>query len=724
METIPNPITKSPEELEEWFLSRLESPESSAADLLDVIDTVAVGGPNPKADALADLLFETAVRRGMKAEGLLVLERMLKWRGSDPAFRSVFAQCLASIFRRDPLGRKFADSIGIEKNLPLAECLRRLRFLLALAPGVFCLDRTWGFGVVQRLEEYMGKVVVDFDSKRGHEMAFAYAAEALKVVGPEHILAIKHQSPEKIMAMVQSQPDEIVRMVLRCYGPLPIAMIQDFLAQQVLGATEWKGFWEAARKRLKEDPLVEIPAKRNDPVILRDRAKAFDGEWFAGLRHARLIPDILGSIEELAVEIPALDDEQRAIVADRLKYVVLGAGARQPESMARAAMLATHFGLPADAVDVVAVSARLLQPRVLQAAVQKLPVRYYADLLLWLHARDAHGIRDCLLGMIPDMTMGFLNEALAFLRAQGWETECAARLRELIGKRQPGPAILYWVGKRLELMAEWSLGASADLPMMVVEELRLSHSGELLKASNQVTTLIEQKEWLQVTIGAMGAAQRAEFFQVLQEMAAGRAPFDVRSVLVKLHLLFPELGQVTADAAAVPSPSQGRLTSWRSLKERQALLEKIIDVDIPANSRDIGVARSYGDLRENFEYKAAKDQQGLLLRRRGELEKDLQEVRGTDFSGFPVDPAGPGTTIRLRFPDGHEEQYHILGEWDQDTTRGIIASGSRMAQCVTGHKAGDVVDVPGMEAQSLIACTLESVSGLSDDIRNWASGNR
>ena len=53
---------------------------------------------------------------------------------------------------------------------------------------------------------------------------------------------------------------------------------------------------------------------------------------------------------------------------------------------------------------------------------------------------------------------------------------------------------------------------------------------------------------------------------------------------------------------------------------------------IPANSKEIAVARSYGDLRENHEYKAAKEMQKILMRRKEELETQLARARGTDFS--------------------------------------------------------------------------------------------
>jgi transcription elongation GreA/GreB family factor len=78
--------------------------------------------------------------------------------------------------------------------------------------------------------------------------------------------------------------------------------------------------------------------------------------------------------------------------------------------------------------------------------------------------------------------------------------------------------------------------------------------------------------------------------------------------------------------------------------------KKLVEVDLPKNSHDIAVARSYGDLRENFEYQAAKDLQRQLLQRQAEMQIELKTVKGTDFADAPCNKVGSGTTVVLRRP--------------------------------------------------------------------------
>ena len=73
---------------------------------------------------------------------------------------------------------------------------------------------------------------------------------------------------------------------------------------------------------------------------------------------------------------------------------------------------------------------------------------------------------------------------------------------------------------------------------------------------------------------------------------------------------------------------------------------------IPENSKEIGIARSYGDLRENFEFKAAKEMQAVLMRRKSELEAALHNARGTAFESPDTSQVSIGTIVtsaRFRF---------------------------------------------------------------------------
>jgi transcription elongation GreA/GreB family factor len=135
------------------------------------------------------------------------------------------------------------------------------------------------------------------------------------------------------------------------------------------------------------------------------------------------------------------------------------------------------------------------------------------------------------------------------------------------------------------------------------------------------------------------------------------------------------------------------LVSWESLERRRAEYRDLVEKRIPANSKEIAIARSYGDLSENHEYKAAKEMQKHLLRLKAELEEQLVRARGTDFSNPRTDVVSLGTVVRATdLNTGQSESFTILGAWDTDFDRGIISYLTPVAQALLNHKVGDEVE--------------------------------
>jgi len=137
------------------------------------------------------------------------------------------------------------------------------------------------------------------------------------------------------------------------------------------------------------------------------------------------------------------------------------------------------------------------------------------------------------------------------------------------------------------------------------------------------------------------------------------------------------------------------IVSWESIERRKEEYEDLIKKKIPENTREIAVARSYGDLRENFEFKAAKEMQRVLQRRQAEMEVALSRARGTDFANADTNQVSIGTIVSYRNLDsGASQTYTILGAWDGQAEKGILSYQSGIAQGLLGKKLGEQVDLP------------------------------
>lgn len=128
------------------------------------------------------------------------------------------------------------------------------------------------------------------------------------------------------------------------------------------------------------------------------------------------------------------------------------------------------------------------------------------------------------------------------------------------------------------------------------------------------------------------------------------------------------------------------------LAELKAELDNLINVRRPENIQSIKEARSLGDLSENADYDAAKNEQAQIEGRIKTIEKMLENV--SVITDVPKDVVGLGSTVSIEYvDDDDEEEYKIVGVQEADPFQSRISNESPIAQAIMNHKVGDVVTV-------------------------------
>lgn len=138
------------------------------------------------------------------------------------------------------------------------------------------------------------------------------------------------------------------------------------------------------------------------------------------------------------------------------------------------------------------------------------------------------------------------------------------------------------------------------------------------------------------------------------------------------------------------------MTPTGAVKLREELMR--LKEERPKISREIGVAREHGDLKENAEYHAAKDRQGLVEARIKDIEDKLARAEVIDPSKLSGNMVRFGAFVTLTNLDTDEEQtYQILGADEADINQGSISVSAPLARAIIGKSIGDeiVVKLPG-----------------------------
>jgi transcription elongation factor GreA len=129
----------------------------------------------------------------------------------------------------------------------------------------------------------------------------------------------------------------------------------------------------------------------------------------------------------------------------------------------------------------------------------------------------------------------------------------------------------------------------------------------------------------------------------------------------------------------------------KRLEEQIRQLDYELKVTLP---REIQRAREYGDLRENAEYKAAKERQSYLQARLGQLHRRLAALSMVNLDRIPRDKVGLGSTVYLReTTTGEKVVYELVTAEEADPALGRISPSSPIGKSLLGHEDGDTVEV-------------------------------
>ncbi|GAI20781.1 unnamed protein product [marine sediment metagenome] len=139
-------------------------------------------------------------------------------------------------------------------------------------------------------------------------------------------------------------------------------------------------------------------------------------------------------------------------------------------------------------------------------------------------------------------------------------------------------------------------------------------------------------------------------------------------------------------------------TTKTALLKRKEELNKIITIEIPENKKDISRAREFGDLSDNFEYKAAKERQDQLYQKVRIIESELEKIQTINPTTITTDRVSIGTKIRLKnLQDGKPTHYTILGRWDTDLEKNIISNEAPVAKSLLNKVPGDCITINEIE---------------------------
>jgi len=585
----------------------------------------------------------------------------------------------------------------------------------SLAPGSYCQHKSWGFGRVAEWNLIAGQVFIDFAGRKGHPMQAKYAAETLAPLPENHILSRKASDPAAVRARAKSDPLALAREILGDLGGAATAdQVAAVLQPEIFDAAGFKRWWEGVKKKMKADGHFQIPAKKSDPfALLETPVSPGRGliERFRGARHSKdqvaALDQITKALGDLAQEVEELQALAAQIEEAAAKGRKLQSAAAVEMLIARDEILARHEALKPGADAPTVADILVGEETRLPALFTALPASKHRRILESFEKAFGERWTDKALKLAQTSGSRLVVEIARLFEKAGKSGAMHAALTRWISERSISAETLIWLCK--ERGAGFDGLFNAELLGAVFSALESDMLAE--RRTSRLRDLLMDDHKL---LGELIAdADRDTVRDTMRKLILTPVFDDLtkRSLMARIVKLYPETqSMITGDTSG--EKAESLTVSWASLEKRKADYEHLIHKEIPQNLRDINVAKEQGDLRENFGFKAAKEQQRVLERRKIEGERDLATARGTNFENPETRQVSIGTVVTLVPESGEKEIYSILGAWDSSPDLGIVSYKAAIGQILLGRKPGDTVELPGDSIPRRLR--IEAISAFTD----------
>jgi transcription elongation GreA/GreB family factor len=575
-----------------------------------------------------------------------------------------------------------------------------------LEPDTFCLHKSWGPGIVKEWDLFGDRLVIDFEKKPGHSMKLQFAANSLDVLDSDHIMAKFAADPEGVKQLAADDPVDFAKQVLTSFGgSMFLDNWEDEIKGRIVTEEKYRSWWESAKRQIRSDNRFLLPSKRNIPFELRDESLSAGEALIGDFEVAKDIKAKIKVLENLRKNLDTFDEP-----AIELEDVLNMASSTAAVAIKKTPGVAVELLLARDGlvedIDGMEDAGRMPVVDVLREHSGRFPeilkgMGVACQRQVYLLSQEVFGEDEWvgrLIAALEGSGTRAIGEISKFIHENGKGDTLTRDLTAGLQQRSLGAEVLAWVCKERKGFAA-EVFSDPGVSAAIIAALERDHLDESTPKTNRLHDLLmDDKELVPDLLARSDTAEVRHFTRRIQSTPVFEG-LNKNSLLARIIKVFPSVedlitGEKSEGAEETLQPA-GVIVSWESLQQRREKLDDIINKKIPENSKEIGIAREYGDLKENFEFKAAKQQQAVLMRQKAELEAEIATARGTDFSEADGSAVAVGTIVEIEdVHSGECETVTVLGAWDTDIEKSIVSYLSAMGAALLGRVAGDELELP------------------------------
>jgi transcription elongation factor GreA len=651
--------------------------------------------PDKAAMLLMDLYSVYKSRKEWNT-ALDILKIVIDYDERNPAIRKELIECYSG---------KYAGHSRLQDYLKLSNISQSYRSLheamddfekhIVFDVGNFVFHRTWNIG---RIAVVKGdEVTIDFAKSRGHKMSLKMAIDSLMPLSKDHIWVLKAIWPQaKLHDKVKSDPVWALKTIIKSFdNKADLKRIKGELVKTVLTESEWNSWSAKAKEILKTDASFGNAADDISTFIVRDRPLSFEEKLYIQFKAEK------GFFERVAyfrdyIETSDFDSEY---FGEMLAYFQ---GFLKSWQTVDEHVVSSYLLLKEVAVKY----PRLKQNLSVQFGELFQEIENPLDIYLGIKDAD---LRNSYVQHIknnvqnwPEIFIKLLPYArsmrmLEALKSHDYAPRLKKMAMEIVENYKDYREAFIWLVKDLRdepwftelgIVYEKILLTLLHILDITYKEIdNHKDTSENRKVNRLVQDILFKKSVLEQFLLETNVETIERVYALLMDIREVD-PAIKMGIKRKISEKYPNLRFFGEEEKL--TVSRGLIVTGEKYEEKQKQLASIMEVDVPANQKEIAFALSLGDLRENAEYKAAKEKQDELNARVGKLKNEIERAQIFDKSTISTSKISFGTVATLNnMLTGETERYTILGPWESDPASNVISYLSPLGKKLFNHKVGE-----------------------------------
>jgi len=624
-----------------------------------------------------------------------ILKIVLEYDEKDNQGRREIIECFKKKYSGHSQLEKYIHISNLSQNYrDVHQAISDFEKHIAFDKGNYVYHRTWGVGRITSIEN--DEIRIDFIKKRGHSMSLKMAVDALQTLSKNHIWVLKAtRKKEELRDKVKNDFIWTLKTIIKSFeNSCDMKKIKAELSPSLLSTGEWSTWNAKAKEILKSNPEFGVSPDNIDIFTVRDRPISVTEKYYNEFNAQKNFFDHIPVMRDF---INSGDTEfDSEYFTEMLSYFTsFLRSADTTEQIASYLLLKEIAAKYPPASSALSVSFEDIFAKIkdVSALFKNLKDTKFKEELLLNIKLYSEKWPDIYIKLFPCALMPFI---ITHLVKEGHENKLTVMCNDLFENYRDNREALVWLYKNSK-NTDWFKAANIGVEKQLISLIHIldityrdieNHKDtvENRKTNKLVYNILFKEGELTNFLDASDEDTIIRLFTFINDVKDldPQDKLNLRSRILDRHPDFKFFGD------SEKKVSRGLMVTQSMYEEKKKQLTHIMDEEVPANSKEIEYALSLGDLRENAEYKAAKEKQEQLNSQIAKLKEDLERAQLFDPNSINTSKVSFGTKVLLlNETSGQREEYTILGPWESNPENNIISYLSPFGGAILNRTEGE-----------------------------------